>query len=59
MLLREYTRVGFNKLMTRIHFSHLTSFLFEGEYPLYFKSSVLMPPSTQRQSVFYIKRASD
>ena len=26
-LLREYTRVGFNKLMTRIKFSHLTDIL--------------------------------
>lgn len=43
-LVREYTRVGFNKLMTRIKFSHMATFLCNDDDSEYFQFSVIMPP---------------
>ena len=47
-LVREYTRVGFNKLMTRIKFSHLTTHLCNEEDSEYFQLSTVMPPHVKQ-----------
>lgn len=59
MLMREYTRVGFNKLMTRIKFSHLTNVLCEGDQPKYYLKALTMPPLIKRQQNFIFKRVSE
>ena len=57
--MREYTRVGFNKLMTRIKFSHLSSFLCEGEGSKYFRKSMVMPPLVKQETTYIFRRASE
>lgn len=59
MLIREYTRVGFNKLMTRIKFSHLVSYLCDVEGSKYFKKTIIMPPCVKREVSFIFKKASE
>lgn len=59
MLEREYTRIGFNKLMTRIKFSHLTDFLCEGENAKYYMKAIVMPPFVTMQQNFIFRRASE
>ena len=56
---REYTRAGFNKLMTRINFSHLTGLLCGGDSPKYFMTMVIMPPLLKQPQKFIIKRDSE
>lgn len=58
-LVREYTRVGFNKLMTRIKFQHLASYLCEGEDSKYFRKTVIMPPSVKKETTFIFRRAPE
>lgn len=58
-LVREYTRVGFNKLMTRIKFSHLASYLCDAEDSKYFRKSMVMPPSLKKETTFIFKRAPE
>ena len=58
MLEREYYRVGFNKLMTRIKFSHITSHLTYGATPKYFLKTAVMPPLLTRNTNYIIPQAS-
>jgi hypothetical protein len=59
MLVREYTRAGFNKLMTRIKFAHLASYLCDAEGSRYFRKSFVMPPCLKRETTFLFKRAPE
>ena len=58
-LLREFTRVGFNKiLMEKMKFNHITAYLCDAPNSLYFKTTRVIPPSPQKQNCI-IKRASE
>jgi hypothetical protein len=45
--------------MTRIKFSHLASFLCEGENSKYFRKSMLMPPLVKQETTYIFRRASE
>jgi GTPase len=57
--MREYFRVGFNKLMTRIKFSHLTDQLCQGDNAPYYMKSMVMPPYVKRAQNFIFRRAPE
>lgn len=45
--------------MTRIKFSHLSSFLCEGEGSKYFRKSMVMPPLVKQEPTYIFRRASE
>lgn len=45
--------------MTRIKFSHLSSFLCEGEGSKYFRKSMVMPPLVKQETTYIFRRASE
>lgn len=49
--------MGFNKLMTRIKFSHLTTQLCNDDYSEYFQLVTIMPPYVKQERSFLIKKA--
>ena len=51
---REYYRVGFNKLMTRIKFQYLLDWLSDNQY---FKLETVVPPRKKAKLTFYCKSA--
>jgi len=59
ILMREYFRAGFNKLMTRIKFSHLTDQLCQGDDPPYYMKSIVMPPLIKQAQNFIFPRAPE
>jgi len=55
-LLREYTRVGFNKiLMGVMKFSHIQSYLCDAPASKYFKIAKGLPPENKKQAVIIRK----
>jgi len=55
-LLREFTRVGFNKiLMGVIKFSHIESNLCSAAGSKYFKTTQLVPPDNKKQTIIMRK----
>lgn len=45
--------------MTRIKFSHLTSYLCEGEGSKYFLRSMVMPPLVKQNQSYIFRKAAD
>lgn len=55
-LLREFTRVGFNKiLMGIIKFNHIQSNLCEAPGSKYFKTTQPIPPDNKKQTILIRK----
>jgi len=44
--------------MTRIKFSHLTSYLCDSEDSKYLKQTLVVPPSVKRETSFIVRKAS-
>ena len=58
-LVREYTRVGFNKILNGVmKFSHIHSYLCEAPDSKYFKTTKVVPPENKKQSVV-VRKAQD
>jgi hypothetical protein len=57
-LVREFNRVGFNKiLMASIKFSQIANYLCDNPNSRFFRASKVIPPHPQKQNLI-IKRAS-
>lgn len=56
-LLREFTRVGFNKIsMSCLKFNHIATYLCDNPESRFFKSTKIIPPNPQKQNIL-VKRA--
>lgn len=58
-LVREYTRVGFNKIMSEIKITHINSFVCDVPSSQFYMIKHVLPPFTKKEVNFIYPKASD
>lgn len=58
-LLREFTRVGFNKTMSQIKLTHICAYVCDPPSSRFFKIGLVMPPYVSKETTFVLPSLSD